>query len=99
MTKMIKINKIQNLEGKIDSLPTGDVLMIQPRYAFSRSAFEQDSNPYLPIGALYAGALLEGTGQDTEPSKIYFGGQGIEGLLKKNFRDYFQELILLAEVC
>jgi len=134
---MIKINKIQNLEGKIDSLPTGDVLMIQPRYAFSRSAFEQDSNPYLPIGALYAGALLEGTGkatvsyhdsqrrelskrkdlsnydtygitvmgasniasagrtyqellsQDIEPSKIYFGGQGIEGLTQEEFQRLF----------
>ena len=42
-----------------NTIPSGNVLMIQPRYVHATPEFETDASPYLPLSLIYAGALLE----------------------------------------
>jgi hypothetical protein len=41
------------------SLPTGNVLMVHPHYVHYSGEFARDETPFLPLGLLYAGQILE----------------------------------------
>jgi hypothetical protein len=121
------------------SLPTGNVLMVHPQYVHYSGYFAKDETPFLPLGLLYAGEILERNGgsvieyhdsqlhdisersdlhgydsiginvmgtQNIAPvhklytelskmgvslGKIYFGGQGVEGLDAEEFERIFPQ--------
>ena len=44
-------------------VPEGEVLMVHPPYVHYAEQFVRDRNPFLPVGLLYAGQLLEASGK------------------------------------
>jgi len=48
-----------NKESIKPNLPSGNVLMIHPQYVHYSGAFTKDETPFLPLGLLYAGQILE----------------------------------------
>ena len=53
------------LEVLIRGLPTGNVLMVHPQYVHYSHDFARDKTPFLPLGLVYAGQILEGNGGST----------------------------------